>query len=295
MYDVAIVGGGPAGLTAGIYAARAGLSALLFEKLMAGGQAALTNHIENYPGYADGIGGPELSMAMEDQAVHAGGQVVYEGALQIDCAGKRVRTSEGWYEARQLILAMGAQPRRTGAEGEERLTGRGVSYCATCDGALYWGKRVAVIGGGNTAAEEALYLAGIGCDVLLIHRRDTLRAEEAVARRVLSDPRITPLWNRQVTAFEGDAQLERLCLDNGEAEEVAAAFVSIGRIPDTAIVEGQIDRDAGGFLIAGEDCKTNVAGVFAVGDARTKKLRQVVTAVSDGAVAAAALERFTEA
>lgn len=295
MYDVAIVGGGPAGLTAGIYAARAGLSALLFEKLMAGGQAALTNHIENYPGYADGIGGPELSMAMEEQAVHAGVKVVYEGALQIDCAGKRVRTSEGWYEARQLILAMGAQPRRTGAEGEERLTGRGVSYCATCDGALYWGKRVAVIGGGNTAAEEALYLAGIGCDVLLIHRRDTLRAEEAVARRVLSDPRITPLWNRQVTAFEGDAQLERLCLDNGEAEEVAAAFVSIGRIPDTAIVEGQIDRDAGGFLIAGEDCKTNVAGVFAVGDARTKKLRQVVTAVSDGAVAAAALERFTEA
>ncbi len=291
MTDVMIIGGGPAGLTAGIYAARAGFSVILMEKLLAGGQAATTNQIENYPGFPEGIGGPELSMAMEEQAVRAGVQMKYDGVLEIDCAGKRVRTAGGWVEANQLILAMGAQPRRTGAEGEERFVGRGVSYCATCDGALYRGGKVAVIGGGNSAAEEALYLASIGCEVTLIHRRDTLRAEAAVSARVLSHQKIKPMWNKQVIAFLGKEKLTALKLNESPSLKVDVAFVAIGRLPDTALVAGQVELDRDGFIVSGEDCRTNLPGVFAVGDVRTKRLRQVVTAVSDGAVAASQLEK----
>ncbi len=292
MLDVLIIGGGPAGLTAGIYAARAGFSVVLLEKLLAGGQASTTNQIENYPGFPEGIGGPELSMAMEEQAIRAGVRVEYEGVLEIDCAGKRARTAGGYMEASQLILAMGAQPRRTGAEGEERFIGRGVSYCATCDGALYRGGKVAVIGGGNSATEEALYLASIGCDVTLIHRRDTLRAEAAVVSRVLRHPKIKPMWNRQVTAFTGKEKLAALRLNEGPALKVDAAFVAIGRLPDTSLVFGQVELDRDGFIVSGEDCRTNLPGVFAVGDIRTKRLRQVVTAVADGAIAASALEKI---
>ncbi len=288
MQDVLIVGGGPAGLTAALYAARAGLSVLLLEKNMAGGQAGLTSRIENYPGFAEGVGGPELCMAMEEQAARAGAQILYEEALEIDCTGRRVRTARGYLAANNLILALGALPRRLGVPGEERFMGRGVSYCATCDGALYRGKRVAVIGGGNSAAEESLYLAGIGCDVLLVHRRDSLRAETAAALRVMQNPRITPLWNSHVEAFDGQKALEFMRLNEGRTEEIAGAFVSIGRLPDTALVKGQLEMDAQGFLLAGEDCRTAVPGVFVAGDARVKPLRQVVTAVADGAVAAEA-------
>ena len=286
MKDVLIVGAGPAGLTAGLYAARAGLDTQLGEKQMPGGQAAQTNIIENFPGFENGIGGPELAMAMEAQAQRAGVQVLYEGAEEIDCAGRRVRTQSGWHAAAALILALGAQPRRLGVPGEEALLGRGVGFCATCDGALYRGRPVAVIGGGNSAAEEALYLAGIGCEVTLVHRRDSLRAEQAVARRALENPRITPLWNSRVASFAGEEKLEALVLDDGRRIPVDAAFVAVGRTPDTALVRGQVDMDAQGFIVAGEDCRTSMPGVFVVGDARTKALRQVVTAAADGAMAA---------
>lgn len=291
MLDVLIVGSGPAGLTAGLYAARAGLDAVLLEKSMAGGQAALTNQIDNYPGFSEGIGGPELSMAMEQQAVKAGLTLLYEPALEIDCAGKRVRTDSGWHEARRLVLAMGARARVLGVEGEQRLTGSGVSYCATCDGAFYRGKRVVVVGGGNGAAEEALYLVGLGCEVLLIHRRDTLRAEQAVAERVLAHPRVHVLWNRQVKAFLGEKKLAAVRLDDGREEAVEGAFISIGRVPETDLVKGQLSMDAEGFLLAGEDCLTSVPGVYAAGDVRTKTVRQIVTATADGAVAVHGLEK----
>ena len=291
MRDVLIVGAGPAGLTAGLYAARAGLAADIYEKDMPGGQAGRTDKIENYPGFAEGIGGPELCMAMAAQAERAGAALHYESVVEIDCAGRRVRTGKGWQEAKQLILALGAKPRLLGAPGERELTGRGVSYCATCDGALYRGRRVAVIGGGNSAAEEALYLANLGCEVLLVHRRDALRAERTLAARVLENPRIRPLWNSRVAAFEGEKALCAIALEGGAREEIAAAFVAIGREPDTALVRGQVEMDTQGFIVAEEDCRTSVPGVFAAGDARTKRLRQVITAAADGAIAASQCEK----
>ena len=286
MADVIIVGAGPAGLTAGLYAARAGLSAVIYEKELPGGQAGRTDQVENYPGFPQGIGGPELCMAMAEQAQRAGARIEYAGVEEIDCAGRRVRTAQGWDSARQLILALGARPRTLGAAGEERLTGRGVSYCATCDGAFYRQKQVAVIGGGNTAGEEALYLANLGCHVLLVHRRDALRAEQAVAERVLREERIEKLWNSEVAAFEGERALEAMTLKDGRRVEVAAAFVAAGRLPETELVRGQLRLDEQGFILAGEDCRTELPGVFAAGDAHRKRLRQIITAAADGAVAA---------
>jgi len=286
MHDVIIVGGGPAGLTAGLYAARAGRDTVLLERMMAGGQMALTDRIENYPGFSQGVSGLELCAVMEQQAAHAGVRLVYEGVLEIDCAGLAVRTSSGWLQGKRLVLAMGATAKRLGVPGEERLAGRGVSYCATCDGALYRGKRVAVVGGGNSAAEDALYLAGIGCEVVVVHRRDSLRAEAAVAQRLLSHPAISVRWNSRVAAFEGEQKLTRLVLEGGDAVPASGVFVAVGRAPETELVRGQVDMDGHGFIRAGEDCRTTMPGVYAAGDARAKALRQIVTAVADGAMAA---------
>lgn len=286
MHDVIIVGGGPAGLTAGIYAARAGRSALLLEKSMVGGQIALTTRIDNYPGFAEGADAVDLCMAMEAQAKSAGVAIAYEAAVSIDCAGRAVQTGAGRYQAEHLILALGAKPRRLSVPGEEALIGRGVSFCATCDGALYRGRRVAVVGGGNSAVEEALYLAGLGCETLLIHRRDTLRAERALAEQALANPRIHFLLNSEVEAFVGDKKMEEVRLNGGRVERVDCAFISIGRIPDTELLAGQLALDEQGFIVAGEDCRTSIPKVFAAGDARTKRVRQVVTAVADGAAAA---------
>ncbi|MDR0929736.1 MAG: thioredoxin-disulfide reductase [Oscillospiraceae bacterium] len=290
MRDVIIIGGGPAGLTAGLYAARAGLNALLLERLMAGGQVALTSRVENYPGFPEGVDGPDLCMKMEEQAVRAGLELRYEGALEIDCAAKRVRADEGWLEAKHLILALGAQARKLNVPGEEKLTGRGVGYCATCDGALYRDGRVAVVGGGNAAVEEALYLAGIAKEVTLIHRRDTLRAEQALVNRALEHPRITILWNSEVERLEGEAKLTAIVLKDGRELPMDGLFVAIGRVPQTELVKGQLSLNEQGFILADESCKTSLPGVFVAGDARAKALRQVVTAVADGAVAAAGCE-----
>ena len=298
LYDVMIIGGGPAGLTAGLYAARAGLNAVLLEQMFVGGQASTTDKLENYPGFPEGIGGPELMMQFEQQAVNAGLEIRYEPAEKLELAGdiKRAQIMSGVIEAKSAILCMGAGRRLLGVPGEEKLTGRGVSYCANCDGALYKGKSVAVVGGGDTAMEDALYLARICEKVTLIHRRDQLRAVGHRARAVLSNEKIEVLYDSRVEAVEAAEGGVKLKL-NGERElNVSAVFVAIGTKPESALVRDQVELTEDGYVKAGEDTKTSVPGVFVAGDLRKKPLRQVVTAASDGAVAAyQAVEYIQEA
>ncbi len=251
MIDVMIIGGGPAGMTAGLYAARRGLKASVFERLMVGGQASTTNIIDR----------------------------------------KSTRQNSSH------ILCMGAQPRKLDVPGEELFRGRGVSYCATCDGAFYRGKNVLVVGGGNTAAEDALYLAGLCEKVYVAHRRDELRADAASAARIAQTPNIEMLWSTVVTEFAGGRALERAQLKQlktGQTSEleIAGAFIAVGQTPLNDLVKGQLELDEAGFIVAGEDTATAIPGVFAAGDIRTKPLRQVVTAASDGAVAASMAGRY---
>lgn len=289
-YEVIILGGGPAGLTAGLYAARSGLKTLLLEGNLPGGQASTTNELENYPG-SGRIGGPELMMKFEEQAKEAGLDIQYQGVIQAYLKEHALETRSQRYQAQALILATGAARRKLGAAGEDMLAGRGVSYCATCDGALYRGKPVAVVGGGNTAAEDALYLAGIGCPVTLIHRRDALRADQALSRRVLNHPLVTMAWNSVVERIQqtGDGlqlHLRRVKTDQSSVIQAAGCFVAVGTQPQTGLFAGQVDMDPEGYIAAGEDTHTSLPGVFAAGDLRRKPLRQVITAAADGAVAA---------
>ena len=289
-YEVIILGGGPAGLTAGLYAARSGLKTLLLEGNLPGGQASTTNELENYPG-SGRIGGPELMMKFEEQAKEAGLDIQYQGVIQARLKEHALETRSQRYQAQALILATGAARRKLGAAGEDMLAGRGVSYCATCDGALYRGKPVAVVGGGNTAAEDALYLAGIGCPVTLIHRRDALRADQALSRRVLNHPLVTMAWNSVVERIQqtGDGlqlHLRQVKTDQSSVIQAAGCFVAVGTQPQTGLFAGQVDMDPEGYIAAGEDTHTSLPGVFAAGDLRRKPLRQVITAAADGAVAA---------
>lgn len=299
MLDIMIIGGGPAGMTAGLYAARMGLKAVAYERLMVGGQASTTNIIENYPGHAQGIGGPELMMEFQQQAESAGCEISYDEVSALNLQGdiKTAQTSSGEVQARAAILCMGAQARKLDVPGEELFRGRGVSYCATCDGAFYRGKRVLVVGGGNTAAEDALYLSGLCERVYMVHRRDTLRADAALVRRIELKSNIEMVWNSTVTEFTGTKSLERAKIrgvNTGEIHEieVAGAFIAVGQVPQSDLVRGAIETDAAGFIVAGEDTQTSLPGVFAAGDIRTKPLRQVVTAASDGAVAASMAGRY---
>ncbi len=291
MLDIMIIGGGPAGMTAGLYAARMGLKAVVYERLMVGGQASTTNIIENYPGHAQGIGGPELMMEFQQQAENAGCEISYDEVSALNLQGdiKTAQTSSGEVQARAAILCMGAQARKLDVPGEELFRGRGVSYCATCDGAFYRGKRVLVVGGGNTAAEDALYLSGLCERVYMVHRRDALRADAALARRIELKSNIEMVWNSAVTEFTGTKSLERA---KTHEIEVAGAFIAVGQVPQSDLVRGAIETDAAGFIVAGEDTQTSLPGVFAAGDIRTKPLRQVVTAASDGAVAASMAGRY---
>lgn len=292
MLDVIIVGGGPAGLSAGLYAARAGLSALLLERGFVGGQASTTDIIQNYPGFPGGIGGPELMMQFEAQATGFGLQIRYEPVVKLELGGeiKRVHTQGGSIEARSVILAMGASRRKLGIAHEEPLIGRGVSYCATCDGAFYADRRVAVVGGGHSAIEDALYLARRS-DVLMIHRRGELRAIGSDVQRLLDNPRVEMAWNSVVRAIEPTQGGLELTIENAQGGElrkalVAGLFVAVGTVPNNELVKDHLELDADGYIISGEDTKTSIPGVFAAGDIRKKQLKQVVTAVSDGAAAA---------
>lgn len=292
MFDSVIIGGGPAGLTAGIYLMRAGLSCVLYEKQFCGGQAATTNIIENYPGFADGIGGPELSMSMMEQATKLGLEVRYDEITEVKLTDDEKYVIAGGQKvhARSVILCMGATPRPLGVENEDRLRGRGVSYCATCDGAFYRGKKVCVVGGGNTAAEDALYLARFAERVTVVHRRDSFRAAKVLVDRMLNTPNIDIYMESVVKSIDGAQKLERIVLENVKngsvcEKEMDGLFIAVGMEPQTMLVDGQIELEDG-YVKAGEDTRASVRGVYAAGDLRTKPLRQVVCAASDGAVAA---------
>jgi thioredoxin reductase (NADPH) len=299
IYDMIILGGGPAGYSAALYAARAGMDTLVIEKMSAGGQMALTDIIDNYPGFDEGVDGFTLGMKMQQGAERFGAKSEYGEVLSVNLTGevKTVTTDSGEYQARTVVIATGANPRPLGLPEEEGLIGRGLHYCAHCDGRFYKDKTVMVIGGGNSAVSDALYLSRLCKKVLLVHRRDTLRATKIYHEPLKNAENVRFLWNSTVTELLEDGRLTGVKVQNlisGEVIEVPAdgLFVSIGRKPATELVKDQLTLDEGGYIMAGEDVATNIPGVYAVGDVRTKVLRQIVTAVSDGAMAAHMAEDY---
>ena len=288
IYDLIVVGGGPAGYSAALYAARAGLSVLVLEKLSAGGQMALTDSIDNYPGFDEGIDGFSLGERMQLGAERFGAVTELAEVFSMDLQGspKVLETSEGTFLGRSVVIATGAGPRELGLPGEQAQAGRRIHYCAACDGMRYRGKTVAVIGGGNSAVGDALQLARIAKKVILIHRRDSLRAEKIHQESLMSAGNVEILWNSIPAGLAEDGLILRNAL-TGEQSHVACdgIFVSIGRKPATELVKGQLELDEAGYIIADESTRTSIPGVFAAGDVRTKALRQVVTAVADGAAA----------
>lgn len=299
VYDMIVVGGGPAGYTAALYAARAGLTTLVLEKLSAGGQMALTEQIDNYPGFEEGIDGFTLAEQMQRQAEAFGARTEYAEVTKLDlnASPKVLDTSEGTFLAKTVAFATGANPRELGIQEEAALVGRGVAYCAACDGMRYKGKTVVVVGGGNSAAADALILSRIAQKVILVHRRDTLRATKVYHEPLMKTQNLEFRWNSTVSALLHGEELTGVRLKDtvtGAETEVPcdAVFVSIGRKPATELVEGQLELDRSGYIVADETTRTNIPGVFAVGDVRTKPLRQVVTAVADGAVAVHMAEEY---
>ena len=292
IYDMVIVGGGPAGYTAALYAARSGLSTVVLEKLSAGGQMALTEQIDNYPGFAEGIDGFTLGERMQQGAERFGAVTELAEVCRAELSGavKVLDTGDEVFRGRTVVIATGAVPRTLGVPGEEELVGRGVHYCAACDGAFYRDKTVAVVGGGNSAAADALTLSRIAKKVYLIHRRDSLRATKVYHEMLMSAPNVEFCWNSTVSALQHGERLTGLRLrevQTGAERDIACdgVFVSVGRVPATELFREELTLDEAGYIVADESTRTRLPGVFAVGDVRTKALRQVVTAVADGAVA----------
>ena len=299
VYDMIIIGGGPGGYTAALYAARAGLDAVVLEKLSAGGQMAQTHQIDNYPGFPEGIDGFQLAEQMQQQAERFGAKTEYAEVYAVDLSSdpKKVETSEGDFYGKTVVIATGAGPRELGLPGEKALTGRGVAYCAACDGMFYRGKTVAVVGGGNSAAADALLLSRVAKKVILVHRRDSLRATKIYHAPLMPAENVEMRWNSVVTELLHQEKVIGVRLKNilsGEETELSCdgVFVSVGRKPAAELVAGQLELDSGGYIKAGEDTRTSLPGVYAVGDVRTKLLRQVVTAVADGAMAVHMAEEF---
>lgn len=299
IHDVIIIGGGPAGYTAALYAARAGLDTVVIEKMSVGGQMATTGKIDNYPGFEDGIEGFDLGMKMQAGAERFGARTEYAQVTQTSLAGeiKRVFTDFGELLARTVVIATGADPRRLGVNDEDKLMGNGVHYCAHCDGRFYKDKTVMVVGGGNSAASDALYLSRLAKKVYVVHRRDTLRATKIYHQPLMKAENVEFLWNSSISELIVNEKLESVKVKDvisGEEQKVAVdgVFVSIGRKPATDLFKDELELDESGYIVAGESTKTNVSGVFAVGDVRTKELRQVVTAVADGAIAADQAEKY---
>lgn len=299
VYDMIVVGGGPGGYTAALYAARSGLDTLVLEKLSAGGQMALTEAIDNYPGFEEGIDGFTLAEKMQRQAERFGAKSEYAEVERVDLAAspKVLETSAGVFYGRTVALATGAGPRELGLANEAALTGRGVAYCAACDGMRYRGKTVVVVGGGNSAAGDALALSRVAKKVILVHRRDSLRATKVYHEPLMRAENIEFRWNSAVTELLGGDWLTGVRLRDlrtGEETQLDCdgVFISVGRKPATELVQGQLELDRGGYIVADETTKTSLPGVYAVGDVRTKPLRQVVTAVADGAMAVHMAEEY---
>ena len=299
IYDMIVVGGGPGGYTAALYAARAGLDTVILEKLSAGGQMALTEQIDNYPGFEDGIDGFSLGEKMKRGTERFGVETKLAEVLSLDLSGtvKKAETSEGPLFARVIVLATGAGPRELGIEGEQELIGKGVNYCAACDGMFYKNKTVVIAGGGNTAAADALILSRICKKVIVVHRRDTLRATKIYHEPLMKAENVEFRWDSEIIELLHDEKVIGIRLRNvktGEETTLACdgVFVSIGRKPSSELVKDQVEVDPAGYIIADESTRTNIPGVFAVGDVRTKALRQVVTAVADGATAVHYAEEY---
>lgn len=299
IYDMVIVGGGPGGYTAALYAARAGLDAVVLEKLSAGGQMALSQQLDNYPGFEEGIEGFFLAEKMQQGAERFGSETKIAEVTEIHLAEdpKRIVTSEGVFYSRTVVFATGADPKKIGIPGEDRFSGKGISYCAVCDGMFCEDMTAAVIGGGNSAAADAMLLSRIAEKVVLINRTDRLSATKIYHKPLMETENIEIIWNSVAEEFTGDDKLQGVRIKNsltGEESMISCnrVFISIGRKPATELVQGQLQLDSSGYITAGESTETDIPGVFAVGDVRTKPLRQVVTAISDGAVAIYYAEKY---
>ncbi|WP_246566239.1 thioredoxin-disulfide reductase [Tissierella simiarum] len=304
IYDVIIIGAGPGGLAAGLYAARARMKTLILEKEKAGGQIVTTDEVANYPGSVENASGPSLIARMVEQADEFGAERKLDTIKEVELNGeiKVLKGEKGEYKAKSIIIATGARPRPIGCPGEKELTGRGVSYCATCDAAFFEDMEVYVVGGGDSAVEEAMYLTKFARKVTIVHRRDELRAAKSIQEKAFKNEKIDFLWNSTITELKGDGILESMVVKNtvtGEETEIHAneddgtfgVFVFVGYTPETKLFEGLITME-GGYIKTDDDMKTNIPGVFAAGDCRVKSLRQVVTATADGAIAAVQAEKY---
>lgn len=288
-YDVLIIGGGPAGLAAAIYASRAGLSYALIEQGFPGGQVLNTAEVDNYPGFPE-ISGMDLGMKWMEHAQKLGMQQIMEEVtdLEVGEEWKTVRTFGGEYVTKNILFCTGASPKTLGVPGEERLRGKGVSYCATCDGAFFRHQKTAVIGGGDTAVSDALYLSALCQDVYLIHRRDQLRAAESLQKKVAEKDNIHILWNSQVREIQGEERVSALLVDTAGQEtrlDVNGVFVAVGIQPNSSLLKGKVDTDSAGYILTNDHMETSIRGVYAAGDVRKKFLRQIITAAADGAIA----------
>jgi thioredoxin reductase (NADPH) len=301
VYEVITIGGGPAGLTAGLYTSRSRFNTLLIEIGLLGGQMTTTEVIENYPGFPQGINGDELSRLMEEQAKRFGLEVVSQEVVEVKLEGERklVKTDESTYLCEALIICTGTEYRKLGIPGEKEFTGKGVSYCATCDAAFFKDSQIVVVGGGDSALTEALFLTKFAKELTIIHRRDALRGTKIYQERVLSNPKIKMLWNSVVQKIKGDSIVRSIVIKNvktGEIDEfnTEGVFLFVGVSPRTQFLKNLITFDEAGYIVTDENCETSIKGIFAAGDCRKKLLRQIATAVGDGATAAFATEKYLE-